>query len=461
MQTKKMIGGGILLLLVIITAAIYFWPAGHAEEEAPAVISPPVSLHLIQRAEDEVAEITFHTADSSASLIRYYDEFNQIQWYYTGASGYQLNPAQRRNKARPAWLLTALEIIHEDASGLDLAQFGLYPPTLTMVVLFDDGDEYTVHLGTRTVDLQNYFLMIEGGPAMYLISGFVGERMKLGLEDMLDMSLPSFNAENMQYLRLTRQDRPDIILYADEYNRLRVAEPYTGVLLDYWALGEMLMPALTHLRMTELVELHAYDPAAFGFDEPILEIEYRGEFDEVHLLFGDIFIYDEIEFIYAKFAGRPHIFKLESGTVDLFLNMSILDIIQRFIALVNIHEVEKVVIDAPASEQRFEMVFNHSLYDNSMHPTLNGTNMEEPVIRDLYRQLISLRAEVEIPAFTPQGVPDITITYHRFDYPDIELRFFRFDANFYAVSVDGRDAWFVTNNRDVSLLLQELSAMTW
>ncbi|MCL2217735.1 MAG: DUF4340 domain-containing protein, partial [Defluviitaleaceae bacterium] len=235
-------------------------------------------------------------------------------------------------------------------------------------------------------------------------------------------------------------------------------EPYPGMDLDIQGISDSILSPLGALQIGNLVEFHAENPADFGFDNPLLEFEFvsvpgHGLMD-TFLVFGDIFEQDGIDYIYVRFADRPHVFKTQLWQIDSLLDIHIFDILQRFIALIDIRDVERVIIDS--AENSFEMVMNHSGDFSELDPTINDMPIEERVFRIAYRTLISTSADADIPLFAPEGEPAVTITFYRIDNPDTELRFFEFDVNFFAVSVDGEDAWFVSGRRQIDLLFSHL-----
>jgi len=125
--------------------------------------------------------------------------------------------------------------------------------------------------------------------------------------------------------------------------------------------------------------------------------------------------------------------------------------IERMLALVDIRDVERLTIESDNEHRNFEAVLNH-VGEFDVEPTINGINVSDSDFRVAYRLIIALSADSDVPPFTPTAAPCVTITFHRIEHPNTEVRLFDMDGNFYGVSINGSDVWFVTNARDVGIM---------
>jgi len=471
---KRTISMTVVLLLIVGMGGLYFWQTRTeaAEEELPA--PPPVAaLNLIQRQEADVELVVFYE-NGERTVLRSLSPIDGVRPWVMLDTPYSLNQARTREKAQSSWLLNASSVAHEDASGLDLAQFGLDPPAIIMEVRFTDGSTHTVRLGTQTADMRHHFVMIDHDPAMYLLSNTFAQRMLLGVEDMLEVGM-LFEAEFTTYLRIAQRGRPTIEFGpGDEDDAsepipgmpahhvfLTMLEPYPGMELNHFNMSDLIFEPLSTLQMGPVVELHPTNLSDFGLDDPILEIEYHSWLGDTHLLFGNIFEYQGIEVIYVKFADRPHVFKTAFQMVSPLFDLHTFSLIQRFFALVDIRDVERITIDSPTPAHNFDMVVNHPPEEGSsaIEPTINGVPIEEREFRRAYTLVISISSDAETTPFMPQGTPYLTITFHRIENPNTEVRLFDYNPNFFAASLDGAEVWSITNRRAVDLMLAHFSEM--
>ncbi|MCL1845563.1 MAG: DUF4340 domain-containing protein [Defluviitaleaceae bacterium] len=446
MKAQKILTLSITVFLIAVLAGLYFWRVERSENAPSEEDRPPTSVSLFNREESEVVEVAFYAggADGVRTYARpFTDDFGMLQWSYFGsyfgshfeanfeanseAGNFALLSHMIRDKARPTWILSATGIAHENSDGLDLADFGLAPPAVTAEAVFYDGSRNILHLGSQTADLQFYFAMREGDPAIYLINAVLGVRLLYGVCDMLDLSLPVMDINNVEYVRIAARGAEPIVLIDSDENgggQLIFHTPLEGMPLSHSHFLERIFDPLELMRVRELAELLPENLQTFGLAEPSLEFIFRTRDGEVHLKFGDVFD----GFIYIMDASRPHVFIAEATAALGIIATEPMQIADRSLALVSIEDVAKVTIEG--EEISLEFI-----------PT------ESDVTRHAFRQIIGLIADAEIENFTPPAAPEFTITHHH--GTTTELRFYNYNANFLAVitSVDdiSGDSFFATS----------------
>ncbi|MCL2197732.1 MAG: DUF4340 domain-containing protein [Defluviitaleaceae bacterium] len=473
-KTQRIVNLSITLAVIALMLFAYFW-AVHRPGEVTPEAPPPSAVQLLQRKESEVVRVEFSYDGAREYMTPFLDEMGRIQWAHSEAEGFVLDIHAARDKVRPAWLLAALDVAHEDATEVELAEFGLAPPLLTVTSFFDDGSTHTLRLGSATIDYQFYFLMIDDDPAIYLISLVLGERLLTDVADMIDLTLPLIHIEEAVYIRVTEAGKPPVVLAMRTADmpahpldglipelggeHLVMHEPFFGLQLSTSRLIEQIIHPMTQVRLREVAEVTPQSLAVFGLDEPVLEFEFitwHGG-NDVHLKFGDSFTHGGMEFIYVKVVGRPHVFIAEREHPATVMGINPLDIADRFLALIHIADVEMLTIEAGA--RSFTLTMNHIPDTFDIEPTINGQSVDADDFRTAYFHAISLLADADIEPFYPEGEPEVIITYHRFDSPDFQLRFYDFNANFFAVGGDSDAAMFVTNRRAVERLISFIEGL--
>ncbi|MCL2456805.1 MAG: DUF4340 domain-containing protein [Defluviitaleaceae bacterium] len=462
-------------IIIFFLACVYFF---FEREESPPQIVESSSVSLIRRAEEDVAEIIFF-ADGERTFMRpFRDELGRLAWNFSAAENYRVNFFRAHEKARPAWLLSAVGVAHENSDAVELAEFGLAPPALLVETIFFDGTRREIKLGSRTSDLQNFFAMTDGDPAIYLISAILGERLLFETSDLLDMSLPGINVDDAEYIRIAARGNEPIVLELHGEKReenqylpdvggeqLIMRAPFENLRLSNSRLMENLIHPLSLIRIVELADIHPNDFSQFGLENPALEIFFHAK-EKIHWAFGDSFSRDGKDMIYIKVSDRPHVFVTEETHVAAIKNLAPLDIISRFLALVPIADVEKISIET--REKLFEMCINHVADSFEIAPTVNGISVDADEFRTFFRNLISLIADAEIEPNAHVAVgahiePEISITFFRIENENTQLKFFDYNRNFFAVSVsagDGGASIFATNRRALERLIERVGELT-
>lgn len=453
---------------------------------SPQFITSFNSPSLIVRTSTDVSEISFYFSDTESEGVRTYltpqgiDEEGRVYWEYSDSRGYRLSQFRLRDKARAAWELRNDSVAHEKFTDLELAQFGLEPPILTVQITYHDFTNHTIKLGGETPAGGLYFFMLDDRPEVFLMSENVAHRLKFGVADMLELSLPPVHVQHAEYIRIAGRDVPPLVMAAYENSpimgglseiggeQLIMQEPFPGLSLSHSRLLEYVIYPMSQVRFLELAALHPYDLAPFGLDTPSLEFEFRtAQQNDIHLLFGDTFTRGNETFIYVKDITRPHVFVTYAAHAKPLQGLQPLDIAERALALIPITDVEFVTIET--SGNTLVLTMNHIPDTFDIAPEVNGIPVETAPFRRAFVQILNLRADAEIDLQSlvsrndgGEGFgryPEITITHHRINNPNTEIRMFNYNANFLAVSIDGNDPIFAISRRNINQLVEALELL--
>jgi len=292
------------------------------------------------------------------------------------------------------------------------------------------------------------------------------------IEEIIDRELPFFS-RIAEYIYIAPRGERVIELGVEDvtYSQLFVGfmhetedggvltmrQPIPGHTLHHPNLQINVLEPLDALEIGEVIALNPTDLTPFGLHDPALEFIYYDADGSAHLLFGDTFQQDGVAFIYVKFADRPHVFSAAAQPISVLHDIPLFSIVDRFIALTDIQEVDSIYVSFQDSAENFDLQINH--HDDGIEPTKNNLPVDESEFRIVYRNLISLSADVEITPTEPTTEPQIIITFDKRDTENTILRLYPHDANFYYVSVNGETPWFLTNRRDVELFISSSIAL--
>jgi len=464
---KKIIYLLVAIILVGGMIGALAWQRGQEPEPVEEAPPPATTINLIQTSEAELQRVTFSDSEqhNTSVMVPFTDENFNRQWRWEGAD-YVLNTVNTRNKIRGMFALTANQVVHEDINeaGINLADFGLYPPYMTITAEYGDGTTKNVYLGSPTIDLMGRFVMVEGSTGLYTVNRAIADRFLMGLEDMIDVSLPVWSTEAITQVVIAQRDQDIIDFRLEEHHEflgnywLVMQEPFPGREVYSSSFEYHVFEDFAMFMLGDLVSFHPTNLAPYGLDYPSLEFIYRAHHGEAHLLFGDIFFREvnghEVAFIYVKFADRPHVFETFYDFARPLFDVNVLRFIDRFISLVMIHDVEWIEVTTPDGD--FDLQIGHIEDSSDIIPTINGTFILDSDFRLLYRMLIGLGIDAEIAPFTPTAPPLYTITHHLLEDDNIVLHFYHYSDSFLAVSVDGDDIWFVTNRRNFDMFTSRL-----
>ena len=466
-------------LLIAGLAGVYFWQIRRQElAEASATPAPTPDTtpqYLIQRTENDVQSVTFNTGGPPIILAPVFGAEGQgtvDKWILADEPDIAINQVTAQEMARGMYYLSITDKLFDRVD--DPAEYGLGPGAHTVTAVFNDGSREVLRVGKTTPARDRYYVMLEGDPALYLIYTYFGDRFFYGANELLARYMPQISAETMDYFLIAERgreplefgyvgtDEEKMQLY-EQYNTIHVTmlHPYPGRELYYSSLESQVLTDFMSLQIGEAVTIRADDYAEYGLDEPSLTVRMRAlDGADFHILFGDR---RDDGLIYCKYFDSPSVFLTEYNYVKRLYNLNVFSIIERFIALTNIDDTERITITAKSKPQ-YDIHINHSQLppeadeeegEMIIRPTVNGQEVQGLAFRTYYQRLIGLSYDVEAEHSDFPAEPEITITYHLKDgMKPAVVRLFAYDANFYAVQRDDNPIQFLTNKLNTDIMFQ-------
>lgn len=459
-----------LIVTVILTAALGFayilsTRQGVEDEPEETPTPTPVVFTLAERNQNEITRIYVKQGDESRLFLPGEDiGFHRYAWYLADFPDLHLDNERVLASLYPAFSLTTQDRIHEDVNGLNLADFGLDPPRLSIIAHDTGGGISAIHLGNETPNRMHFFVMADGDPAMYLLPRQAALPLLQTTGDLLDRSIPYLIAEHINRFRLTQRGRETFEIIG----RLGALPPsIAGRDINSINLHGMILDNFYEaFHFGDVVEMFPDDLAPFGLDDPFVDFLFDSSDGFLHLLFGDTFMREingrPVPHIYVKHADRPQVFAAIFFPVEQLVDVNVMNFFMTHVALVNILDVERVgVVHRTRPERNLDMAINHDPDENNTNisPTINGHDIDAAAFRVLYRMMLDISADESLTPHKPSEPPEFTITYYLLDNTTITIDFFRFNDNFYSFSLDGDAVMAAAGRRRIELFFTEAARL--
>jgi hypothetical protein len=412
---------------------------------------PSPAIPLFYFDESEVERVDFiHSPDHAYVFRQEYGE-----WTLMNHPDFILNPARVTDMLRQAWQLTALGSAFVFDAVAFPSQFFPEGDTLQMRVHLACGALHTAILGYPTVDGTRYYLSVDGGLRVYYLHENIAHRMMYTIDDLLCRYVPRLFAD-ADFVRINRRGASEIIITTVDEEAVMQA-PIENAPMNMFFFDQDVILPFTLIEPARLAALHPQNLAEFGLDEPIVSFEYTRGDDHMHLHFGNAFMQDGYAYIYVMFDGRPHVFVAEFPPVNALLQFDIMQLVQRFLFLMPIVELERITLES--DEHSFEIILNHCEDFILIFPEINGLPAPESETRRLFQQMMRLGADADIEPRYVSGRPQFVVTYHFPGGDAVEVAFYEHTALFYLVSINGDAARFVTSVRSVQTLFESAAVL--
>jgi hypothetical protein len=98
--------------------------------------------------------------------------------------------------------------------------------------------------------------------------------------------------------------------------------------------------------------------------------------------------------------------------------------------------------------------------EKKLHPSVNGTAVQEGAFKTFYQTLIGLSYDSAISEFTPDSQPAVLIAYQlNSGEPNPTFQYFDYNTDFYAVQQDDRPIQFVINKLSVDQMFASMKKL--
>ena len=412
------------------------------------------------------------------------------------------------NMARMAFSLEAAEKVAQSGNPED---FRLEPPEAEINAKYADGTEKTIYVGMQTPARDYYYAMIKGDPAIYMLSTSVGERAFYTIDKILSKTLPSISAETLEYVYVKQNGteieyafngtQEELEAFKEENGAvpLQMVQPYRGWELYNSNFQTHVLDGMRGISMGNLIETKPDDYSIYGLDDPSLEFWLRDAGGEMHLITGneaDESVDDDIDktYVYVKFFDRPQVYIMDKSYLTTLYNINPFSFSPRFVALLNIDTVDEMAI---RSDVDYDITLNHELVpvtatpkptptpsptpdpgapepeqtepaqepesspeptptpQKVIHPKVNNQEVQEGAFKTFYQTVIGLSYDTVIDTFTSTSLPGITITFMlNTGEPNVEVKFYKYNNDFYAVQRDESPIQFVIGKQYVDAVFK-------
>ena len=361
--------------------------------------------------------------------------------------------------------LFAERTIEEQPS--DLAQYGLVPPRAVARAYLADGTVKTLRLGDETPTGNTYYLQVEGDPAVYSVWMNHGQHFHWKAADLRSKALlTSIKTEEISYYkaRLRSGQTIEIVEKTPEetkqfqmgFGKYLMIEPYPSPRgVDAEKFDPMLQGPAS-IDIGEFVDDSPTDLARYGLAKPWGELVVRDKAGTLHLLFGADRGSDRVCF---KVADERAVYAVDKYKLD-FLNTKVFDIIDKFVFIPSIDDVDRLDITARGATHVFTLARTTKKVSETNAQgaaeagaedevvttyTGDGKDLNEDWFKKFYQSVIALSIEGEAPRAVPNA-PVITIRYrlNKGDKRDVTVGLAPYDKIFYASFVDGVGGFALT-----------------
>jgi len=413
----------ILGIVLVIFAAAFIYLSNiqnKSGDDGDSETDPVNEVKLVSFSRDKMVKIILEHGDSKIVLTREEKEVEKEQTKDDGTKetvkekvkvwvtpDFDVDSSEVDDIALSGETVTTKRRIDENPQ--DVSVYGLDDPYIVTFVS-EDGKEEKVEIGDKTPTQDSYYVRRSGDTAVYTISSYRGDILRSGKLDILNKNLHKFdNITSANFTSLNFEKDGELVF-----------ESYKDSSEDQWYFSKPLkrkvdatqfpkfLEWLAAFKVSEYVEENPSDLAAYGLDDPKYVFNYNLKGREFTLKLGS----KSESKHYAMMEGHPYVFNVSASDLN-FVDFPMIDLMDRFIYIPTIYDVEKLVIEI---DNRVDtLLINANKEDPEKEEFyFNGRKIDdktESQFRGYYQGAIGLTGDRMDLAATPEGNAEIRLTY--------------------------------------------------
>lgn len=328
------------------------------------------------------------------------------------------------------------------------ADYGFSTPTGFVEILFNDGSRKKIMVGNKTLDGQDYYVMISDDSKIYLRNTYGTESMipqSQSLRDLLLITVDMDNLNSLDHFNMSKQGNTSIKL--KRYNKgtdeepmyqWRMIEPVDAE-MNGVVFSQKVANCFESFNAKAVVEDHPKNLNKYGLDNPYAQFSIGTPDGTRSMKIGN----KTSSYRYLKEDGQDTVYLISESDLT-FLDIAYIDLMSMLIHVENIVDINKVEIVYGSNKYEMEIKGD----ENNSEYSINGKIVKKEVFSKAYQAVIGIRLESVDVSEVPDVSPSAYIKYIKKDNSEVLVEFLPIDERNMRVIVDGKGS-SITNKKNI------------
>ncbi|MBU3191038.1 DUF4340 domain-containing protein [Clostridium bowmanii] len=339
----------------------------------------------------------------------------------------------------------------------DIEKYGLIKPIINLIIV-GDGSDKILNIGDKTSEGTNYYASGNEKKDVYSISVSTVDNIIKAQSAYRDKTITSINPETLTSIKIIEAGSSPIEI---EKNENRSVEE-TNYNLNTWTLSGaysktigvddnkigLVAAAIPKLTASDVIIDNPKDLSIYGLDKPSLELILKDSKSTLQLFIGKN---KDDKYVYFKTSEADTIYVMDKTVIDTF-RVKPLDIISKFVYIVNIDKVDKIVVVANGMETTVLLSRTSTKAEKSGDPDVvvttskvNDKIIEIKKFKKVYQEIVGLTVDSENDK-KQEEKPAVSITYtlNNAKKKKEVINFVPYNNQFYAVFRDGKSDFVIS-----------------
>lgn len=494
-KTVKMVStAAVLAVLCGAYAGVKSYVSSQEEKEAEEADQ---SVSVVEMNADDIVSVAFRSEDDGEVTLEKEDD----SWVKKGETEFPLSQDTVSSAVSGIAALTADQKLEETA---DLSEYDLEEPENEITVLTDDGEETTVQVGMMNSSSQYYVKKAGDDETVYLVSSSSLDPFMGSVYDLAEAeTFPSVTSSTITQVKVDKENGYELKQNSETLG-WDISDGKDTEKADTTQAGTV-TSAIGSLTYDEFVDYNCTDEAEYGFDDPyaVITADYTVEeetevdtddtevseeddtsteesaenesgdedaientadadssedSEETEIVTRDeeliIYVGDETDGSrYVKVNDSNQVYTISEDSLADILDKTIADFYDLTVSYLTVNNLETMDIEAEDGSHEVQVVREITEDEDGEETTtssykLDGKEIEETAFTTFYNKVINMTGQQRLTdEYDPEGDPAYTFTLTDTDGKEILVKYYEYDASFYAAVVE--DRVYLVNKMDV------------
>ncbi len=457
-KIKALIFGGIAVVVLAAITVILVVTAPSNNEESSFISTN--AIPLIDELSTDVDSLYVKNATGEYTI----ETIGEDLWRIKDISDFKSLDYLYQQTLSNLCTFSATELIEENCS--DLERYGLSDPYISFVMKFTNGNSYSFHIGAKTADGSNYYLIKDGETDVYLITATSISNLLLSKYSYLDKEvLASFDeedSESVPHINSVRISRPDLPyeIVIEEVKDGELGE--NAASQSYLVMREPQYARLDESKLQTLIfgnfgmtaadvvkaNITSEDLTEYGFDQPtaVYEMTYDNNTTVKFTLGAGFNSADgyqkgqkvsasKIDSYYLIREDVDQIYVISASSIE-WQDVQPKDFISSTVVMPNILDIDGFDVTVKGTTNKIVLTPGEDKDDSSTYTaTLNGASIDMDQCRS-YLQLLMITNATDIYTGEIKGTEQMSIVYHYKNGTTATVRFYVDEENTTYITVN-------------------------
>lgn len=441
----------VTIIVAILGVAMYFVttfePSNNNEITTDQTIDQGM-LEIYKANSDDVLKINIKNTEEEYTLSQ-----NGNNWIMNGDASILLDQGAVKSLVNTCTFISAKSVVAQNSE--NAPAFGLSTPTCMVEIIFKNNVTKKIYVGNKTLDNQDYYIMLSDDDKIYLKNAYGTESMIPASNTLRNLSLISMDTTDLNAIKefnMTVQGSTPVKLKnisdnPDESGRIQwkmIAPVYAEV--NGQIFSSKIIECFEDFRASAVIEDHPKNLSVYGLDQPYAEFTIADKNAKYTMQVGA----ETDTYRFLKQVGYDTVYTVSKEHLS-FLNVAYKDLMSELIHVEYISEIEKV--EFVLNNQKFELLITEN--DKGTEYKINNTKLPKETFSKAYQAIIGICLDNVDLNNPPSTTPNAYIKYMKKDKSLTTVHFLPINERNYRVTINGKGN-SVTNKKNVENVAKKI-----